>query len=67
MVLNIGRACINFDVVELKVYMNKKKGVCEILGFHMILVLVRDELTNGFKLGLQSLNLESLGNPFLDI
>lgn len=37
------------------------------LGFHMILVLVRDELTNGFKLGLQSLNLESLGNPFLDI
>ncbi|KAF3582528.1 hypothetical protein DY000_02030683 [Brassica cretica] len=29
--------------------------------------LVRDELTNGFKLGLQSLNLESLENPFLDI
>ena len=27
----------------------------------MILVLVRDELTNGFKLGLQSLNLEPLG------
>ena len=66
MVLNIRRACINFDVVELKVYMNKKR-VCEILGFHMIIVLVREEITNGFKLGLQSLNLESLGNPFLDI
>ena len=37
------------------------------LGFHMLVVLVPDELTNGFKLGLQSLNLESLGNPFLDI
>ena len=33
----------------------------------MILVLVRDKLTNNFKFGLQSLNLESLGNPFLDI
>ena len=37
------------------------------LGFYMILVLVRDELSNGFKLGLQRLDLESLGNPFLDI
>ena len=37
------------------------------LGFHMILVLVWDELTNGFKLGLQSLNLEPLGILFLGI
>lgn len=33
----------------------------------MILVLVHNELTNGFELGLQSLNLKSLENPFLDI
>ena len=32
------------------------------LVFHMILFLVRDEPTKGFKFGLKSLNLESLGN-----
>ena len=39
----------------------------KMLGFHIILVLVRDKPTNGFKLGLQSLNLEPVGNPFFYI
>lgn len=41
--------------------------VLKMLGFHMILVLVQVEPTNGLKLGLESLKLELVENPFSGI